>query len=147
MIIRINGDTEILAADIDCYTKIITWCCEEINLSAESIDVIFVDDKTLRDMHKIYLNDDSFTDVMTFNLGDEDAIESEIYISLTRTQEQAIEYQVSLQEEITRLLVHACLHLVGYDDLKTEDQLIMKDRENELVKLAQDQFLDSCQSD
>ena len=143
MEIRINGDIEIISDDLGTYTRLIEWCCTEIALEVSSIDVIIVDDKTLREMHKIYLNDDSNTDVMTFNLGEGEEIESEIYISLPRALEQAEEYNVSLAEEMTRLLIHACLHLAGFDDLNDTDLKIMKDRENELVGFARSKFLNS----
>lgn len=141
MEIRINGDIENISDDLDIYTSIVEWCCNETDLKVSSIDVIIVDDRTLRELHKIYLNDDTNTDVMTFNLGDEEEIESEIYISLPRARAQAKEYNIDLSEEMTRLLIHACLHLAGFDDQNDEDRQIMKERENELVVKARGQFL------
>ena len=143
MEIRINGEIESISDDLDIYTGVVRWCSDKIDLKVSSIDVIIVDDKTLRELHKIYLNDDSNTDVMTFNLGDEDEIESEIYISLPRAQEQAEEFHVSFQEEMIRLLIHACLHLAGYDDLNETDRKTMKDQENELVENARIKYINS----
>jgi rRNA maturation RNase YbeY len=84
-------------------------------------------------MHGEYLNDPSKTDVMTFNLGD-DEIEGEIYISYDRAVEQAKENQVDIFNEITRLVIHGLLHLAGYDDNAEADRAVMKKLENELVE-------------
>jgi len=114
-------------------TKIIQNTCSEIKLNAKSCVFIFVNDETLAEMHAQYLNDPSPTDVITFNLGDEQ-VEGEIYISTDRAQAQAKQYNVSYREEIIRLIVHGLLHLVGYDDINETDRVEMKKVENRLVK-------------
>ena len=103
-----------------------------IDLKADSIACIFVDDKFLADMHGHYLADPDKTDVITFNLGD-DTVEGEIYISYERAFEQAAAFNVSFEEEVTRLVIHGLLHLAGYDDLLEPDRIKMKNAENELL--------------
>ena len=141
MEIRISGDIEDIADDIDLYSKIISWTCIRLKLQPSSIDVILVDDTTLRELHKIYLDDDSNTDVMTFNLGEDDSIEGEIYISLPRVYEQSQEYNVTYQEELVRILIHACLHLAGYDDLEDDQRMQMKLEEDKLFNEARAEYL------
>ncbi len=114
-------------------TDIVQTTCKEISLKALSCHFIFVDDKTLAEMHGQYLDDPTPTDVITFDLGDEQ-IEGEIYISTERAQEQAKEYSVSYREEITRLIVHGLLHLAGYNDIDEADRIEMKKVENQLVE-------------
>jgi rRNA maturation RNase YbeY len=94
---------------------------EGIIEAAKEISIIFVDDDYLRKLHKDYLNDDSYTDVMSFNLNDDDQIEGEIYISVDRAKHHANKFNVSDSSEIARLIIHGILHLKGYDDA-TEDQ-------------------------
>lgn len=116
-------------------TQLVSLCqriSSEIRLQAVSCTVIFVDDPTLQKMHAEYLNDPEPTDVITFDLGDE-AVEGEIYISVDRAREQAAFYQVSLQQEISRLIIHGLLHLKGYDDREEPDRLKMKNIEDRLV--------------
>jgi len=114
--------------------SIILSTCTEINLSAKSCTFVFVDDKTLAVMHGQYLKDASVTDVITYSLGNDDDIEGEIYISTERAQEQAKQFGVSYQEEITRLVIHGLLHLAGYDDIDENDHAKMKEVENMLVE-------------
>lgn len=112
--------------------KTIELISAEISLNAESLTYIFVTDKYLAEMHDRYLNDPDKTDVITFNLGDE-KIEGEIYISYERAVEQAKEFAVTFDEEVTRLMIHGLLHLAGYNDIDENDQIKMKTIENNLV--------------
>jgi probable rRNA maturation factor len=101
-------------------------------LDMSSCHVIFINDEILRGMHEKYLNDPDFTDVMTFNLGD-DAVEGEIYISYDRVKENAVVFDVSIENEIIRNMIHGLLHLKGYKDKNESDRIIMKKKEDELV--------------
>ena len=111
----------------------ITNVCDEIGLRAESVDIIFVDDETLKNMHAEYLDDPTYTDVITFDLGEE-ASEGELYISLERAQDQADTYNVPYFTEIKRLIIHGILHLKGYDDIDETKRAEMKTVENRLVE-------------
>jgi len=111
---------------------IVKHVSQDVDLKADSISYIFVDDNYLAEMHDRYLDDPHKTDVMTFNLGEDD-IEGEVYISYERALEQAKRFNVSFEEEITRLLIHGLLHLAGYDDLEKDDRDKMKEVENSLL--------------
>lgn len=140
MQIRIHNAEKNQQLSEEQLTKIYSWACSEINLEAESIDFIFVYDSVLKDMHDKYLNDPTFTDVITFNLG-EGNIEGEIYISVDRARDQAPEYNVSFPEEIYRLGIHGLLHLKGYDDNTEKARIEMKAVENDLVDQIKEKFL------
>jgi probable rRNA maturation factor len=118
----------------DQIKNIIQNTCNKIGLKAKSCHFIFVDDPTLAEMHGQYLNDPTPTDVITFDLGD-DEVEGEIYISIDRAQAQAKAFNASYKEEITRLIVHGLLHLAGYDDIEESDRVKMKEVENRLVEI------------
>jgi len=134
MEVRIEGDTGPLGDSLEIMLKIVDWACLHLKLQAKSVDVILVDDKTLRELHKIYLDEDTFTDVMTFNLGEDTEIEGEIYISIDRATEQAGEFGIAIEEELARLMIHGCLHLAGYDDQTETDQQKMKRIEDKYVR-------------
>ncbi|MGD9898144.1 MAG: rRNA maturation RNase YbeY [Calditrichaceae bacterium] len=114
--------------------------CSELEFSGGSCNFIFVDDSTLSKMHDTFLNDPEPTDVITFDLGD-DEIEGEVYISFERAIEHADFYSVSPEEEIVRLMIHGLLHLKGYDDRSEDDQSEMKTVENHLVGIVKSQVL------
>lgn len=105
---------------------------QKIELELYHCQIIFTDDETLRKMHQDYLDDPNYTDIITFNLGDT-RIEGEIYISYDRAVENAKKYNVTVKNEIYRILIHGLLHLKGYDDIENTDRTIMKQKENELL--------------
>lgn len=141
MVIRVHSED----FEIDHYhatlSAVIEWICKKLKLKVRSIDLIFISDNELKDMHQKYLGDDSYSDVMTFNLSDNQFIESEIYVSLERAKIQAAQFTVSLINEICRLCIHACLHLAGFDDQYPEGQILMKRKEDSYIKEVENRFL------
>jgi len=137
---EIYGDQPEIKKNHAILQKITNWSCEKLKLPAAYLAIIFTDDEQLRQMHDQYLNDNTYTDVMTFNLGDEASIEGEIYISLDRARAQSEAYHVNLMEEVSRLIIHGVLHLAGWDDLDPADRRKMKTREDGLVAEAREVF-------
>ena len=119
--------------------NIIRFVSGKINLHAESCDIILIDDDTLRSMHEHYLSDPEYTDVMTFNLGEED-IEGEIYISIDRIIDNADFYKVSINNEFIRTLIHGLLHLSGQNDKTEAERSKMRLEENRYIELIQSEL-------
>ena len=97
-----------------------------------SFNVIIVDNDYIWKLNKEYRKIDRPTDVITFALEDHEDIKYEdfrllgdIYISLDKAKEQAIEYGHSFKREICFLAVHGFLHLLGYDHMELEEEEIM----------------------
>ncbi|TFH01150.1 MAG: rRNA maturation RNase YbeY [Calditrichales bacterium] len=140
MHIHLHNETELTDDNQNAIVNLAEWICSELRLPILSVDLIFVDDDTLRSMHASFLQDETFTDVMTFNLGEADQIEGEIYISPDRAAENAKTYGVSLSNELFRLVIHACLHLAGYDDKSDDLRAVMKEREDYFLSQASELF-------
>jgi len=117
------------------------WFCNEIKLPIITLDIIFTHDENLRNLHEKYLDDEDYTDVMTFNLGNNNAIEGEIYISSERARENSLKFEVTLELEICRLIIHACLHLAGYKDNNELNRYHMKEKEDYFLFLLSNKFL------
>jgi probable rRNA maturation factor len=84
-------------------------------VSNAAVQLNFVDEKTIRQLHKIYFNDSEATDVITFPLVGP-GLFGEIYVCLEVAQAQAQRYAVPLDTELARLALHGVLHLLGFDD-------------------------------
>lgn len=97
------------------------------------LTVIIVDDPYIRRLNQTYRHLDRATDVLSFGMdepGDETGdLLGEVYLSIDRAYEQAIRFDVSLDDELRRLTVHGCLHLLGYDHHRTADRMIMRQKE------------------
>ncbi len=100
------------------------------------INIIYVDDKKIKDLNTKYLNHNWTTDVIAFNLSEnEKLLEGEIYISVDTARTQAKEFGVSLTNEILRLAVHGTLHLLGYTDETSNKKDLMHSLEDKYIKL------------
>lgn len=63
----------------------------------------------------------------------------DIAIAFETCAREALENHVSVQDHVTHLIVHGCLHLLGYDHIKDIDAEIMEDLEiKALAKLGID---------
>ena len=82
-----------------------------------------------------HFNEDYFTDVIAFRLNQysEPIIEGEVYISLPRAKENAKIFEEPYKKEVTRLIVHGCLHLIGVKDKTISEKKIMTDLENNIL--------------
>jgi len=131
MVIKINISNNYPHFQIQnsAATALVKHVLRDEGLAAPEISVILIDDEYLRKLHRDFLNDDTFTDVMTFNLGGEDDIEGEIYISVDRAKRYAMEFNVLPEEEIARLIIHGLLHLNGFDDQTVEEREKMREME------------------
>ena len=108
--------------------------CENILMDSKqdeaSITFIFSNDDKLRKLKKEYFGEDVFTDTISFNLEEEsDPIEGEVYISLERVSENAHTFQQDFITEYKRVIIHGCLHLLGYNDELPEDKTKMTELE------------------
>ena len=112
--------------------------CENIlmdsNHDEASITFIFSNDDKLRKLKKEYFGEDVFTDTISFNLEEEsDPIEGEVYISLERVSENAHTFQQDFITEYKRVIIHGCLHLLGYNDELPEDKTKMTELEEKYL--------------
>ena len=101
---------------------------------ADNINVVLVGDDYILDVNRKFLNHHYKTDVISFNLSENEIIDGEIYISVDRAKVQARRYKVSLEKEVLRLIVHGVLHLTGWDDKTRSQKLRMRKSEDEFIK-------------
>ena len=107
----------------------------DLDFELESLEINIVSQKSIHELNKKYLSHDFTTDIITFNYSGENYnLDGEVFVSLEDACENAVKYKVSLQMELTRLIIHGILHLLGYDDIRENDKKKMKRLENRLVK-------------
>ena len=96
----------------------------------------FCSDDQLLDINKQRLGHDFYTDIVTFPLNDcETVLSSEFCISVDRIKENAATFSRSYESELHRVIIHGVLHLIGFDDHTDEDEQLMREKEEEALKL------------
>lgn len=126
--------------DYSILNKVLKRTLKLENVNNAYFDVILVDEKTIQDINRDYRKIDKVTDVISFAFEDNDKKEynktrilGEIYICIPRMMEQAKEYGHSETRELAFLGVHGLLHLLGYDHMKKEDEIVMFAKQEEVL--------------
>ncbi len=87
-----------------------------------SLAIIFTNNYHIKKINKEFLNHNYTTDVIAFSLGKDCGIDAEIYINLDAARKQAKEYMVSYSNEVSRLIIHGLLHIIGYNDATSDEK-------------------------
>jgi probable rRNA maturation factor len=94
------------------------------------ISLAIVDDPTIHQINKQFLEHDEPTDVISFLLEqDGDRLDGDILISADTAAHSADEYSWNLADELLLYTIHGMLHLVGYDDLVPAKKRQMRQKE------------------
>ena len=145
------SDVELEAEMIQNLTSIsknvIEKCYDVENLIDKNLmlNIIFTNNKNIQEINKEYRNIDKSTDVLSFPMFEKEEIEErqaddnidilgDIIISLETVKLQAEEYGHSFERELSYMLVHGFYHLMGYDHMNDEDKLIMREKEEGILK-------------
>lgn len=94
------------------------------------ISFIFCSDEQLLEINQTYLKHFYYTDVITFNYNNNDVISGDIYVSIDRILENSGIFGVTFEMELYRVMVHAVLHLLGFEDKTPGDKRKMTEMEN-----------------
>ena len=105
------------------------------------VSLSFVDNEEIRNLNRDFRNIDRVTDVLSFPMLSDDEFDIEyeeeslgdIVISIQRADEQAEEFDHSLEREICFLVCHSMFHLLGYDHMEEEEAKDIHRREEEVL--------------
>lgn len=109
---------------------------EKEGLELGFISISLCSDKHLLKINKSALQHDYYTDIITFQLNEEnEALEGDLYISIDRVKDNAKSLKIKWEDELKRVLVHGVLHLCGYKDKTKKESELMRKKENEYLSL------------
>jgi rRNA maturation RNase YbeY len=103
--------------------------------TVSNLSYVFTSDRHLQVINKEFLNHDSYTDIITFDLSEGTEVVGEIYISVERVRENALTYNTTFKREMLRVIFHGGLHLCGYRDKKKSEITTMREKEEEYLRL------------
>ncbi len=93
--------------------------------------------RKIKTLNHRFRNRNEPTDVLSFPLGESlptgERVLGDIVISLEKAQQQAKQTGKRFEEEVTRLLIHGILHLLGYDHERSQkDAKIMRNMDKKI---------------
>ena len=126
--------------EIDILNDYVKYLVNKLELENCEFNIIIVNNERIHEINREYRNVDRVTDVISFAMEDNMDIKYEdfrllgdIYISLDKCYEQALEYGHSNVREICFLATHGILHLLGYDHMVSDEEEEMFGLQNELL--------------
>lgn len=108
------------------------------------LSLLFTDDKHIAELNYRFLKREGPTNVLAFPMRDSDhagpdiPMLGDIVISLDAAMRDAKSLGETLDETISRLLVHGLLHLFGYDHEKSEEEARRMDEETDRILTLMD---------
>ena len=133
---------EIVFEDVDAvsfeHSSILDWYSKVANQEEKvlgDLTIIFCSDDYLLEVNREHLNHDYYTDIITFDYSDFPTVSGDLFISVDRVKENAIDFNASFEHELHRVIIHGFLHLCGYFDKTNEDELLMRSKENQALSL------------
>ena len=146
--IEIANNQSRLTLDEDYLRLVVSQTLSAEEVSGATISIAILDNPSIHNLNREYLQHDYETDVLSFLLeesggtdnsqaprGSKKQIDGEIIASADYAADQAAIYQWEPLSELTLYIVHGLLHLCGYDDLSEEELPVMRARERDIMGL------------
>ena len=114
--------------DYKYLDDVINHTLDKLNVEKACLSIIFIDDTEMHELNKKYRGINRTTDVLIFALEDNNTFPlpirelGDIFVSIPKMQAQAVEYEHSEKRELSFLVCHGLLHLLGYDHTKSKEE-------------------------
>ena len=133
--IRIHSDIEYKIPKKSRCISIINNIFRSEKIDLFNINIIFTSDIFVSDLKKKFFSKNQWTDVIAFPMHDknDESIEGDIYISMPTAKENAEKYNQPYEKEVARLIIHGCLHLLGYNDNTKKQKYDMSNLEESFL--------------
>ncbi|GAA4761370.1 MULTISPECIES: rRNA maturation RNase YbeY [Flavobacterium] len=133
--ISYNYEIDFLISNEEEYTSWIENVVKSEGKTLGELSYIFCDDEYLLEINQQYLDHDTLTDIISFDYTEGDIISGDIFISVERVKDNALDFNVSFEDELKRVIIHGVLHYCGYKDKSESDELLMRSKEEEKIKM------------
>jgi len=137
--IEIINNQNIISIDQAYLLTLTKSILQLLKRNRATLNILIVDNKAIHEINNQFLEHDFPTDVITFPMNDDSllseqqSLAGEIVISAEMAKETAETVGWSEVNELSLYLIHALLHLCGYDDLNEQDQILMRKKEKEVL--------------
>ena len=102
------------------------------------LNLVFVDDKSIKEINKEFRKKNKSTDVLTFvnsikNNKNKNETYCDIFFAAETIKTDAKNNFINFYDHITHLIIHCFLHVNGYDHKKESDFIKMKNLEEKIL--------------
>jgi len=133
--IEFNYETDFKLEDESKITDWISDVIESRGFTEGELNYIFCDDAYLLKLNVEFLDHDTLTDIISFDYTLGKLISGDIFISVERVRENALEFAQTFENELNRVIIHGILHYLGFKDKSKDDKLIMRKEEDACLQL------------
>ena len=133
--INFNYETDFALPNEEGISQWISKVISSENKKEGEINYIFCDDDYLHKLNMEHLGHDTLTDIISFDYSLGNELHGDVFISVERVKDNALDYKVTFDEELQRVLVHGILHYCGYKDKTDADVLLMRTKEDEKITM------------
>jgi probable rRNA maturation factor len=119
--------------------SLMTFAFKKLELHSDcELNMLFVDDEEMTELHIKWMNEGGTTDVLSFPMDMPESKEQavtlgDIVISPRVAADQAKNAGHSVEHEIFILATHGLLHILGYDHVELADEVIMFELQESIV--------------
>lgn len=133
--IDFNYETDFELSDEAKYAGWISDVIASEGKKEGEISYIFCDDEYLLQINQQHLDHDTLTDIISFDYTIGNEISGDIFISIERVKDNALDFDVPFSEELLRVMSHGILHYCGYKDKGDNEEKLMRSKEEEKIAL------------
>ena len=136
--ISFNYETQFQLSNETIFEQWIKETIQNEGCSLGDINYIFCDDDYLHKINVEFLDHDTLTDIISFDYSVGKQLHGDIYISVERVEDNAKDFKVDFDVELSRVIIHGILHYCGYKDKTNEDAKVMRAKEEQYMKVLVD---------
>ncbi|MCL4131084.1 UNVERIFIED_CONTAM: hypothetical protein GTU68_042376 [Idotea baltica] len=128
--ITFNYETDFILDEEIIISNWVTKVIVSEGFKEGEITYVFCNDDYLNKLNVEFLKHDTLTDIISFDYCMGKVIQGDIFISIERVMENAIDFDNSFDTELRRVIIHGILHYCGYNDKTSIEQSVMREKEN-----------------
>ena len=128
--IKFNYTTGFVLQNEKSINKLMVFLSSKEDVTISKLLYHFVSKTKITEINKTHLSHNYSTDVITFDYSNGNTIIAEAFICPEEVLSNAEHFSQSLEDEVVRVVVHALLHLCGYDDKTKAGSAEMRAKED-----------------
>lgn len=125
--IEVANEQTLLDIDKSLLKKVARRVLTDHGVNLCEVSIAVVNNETIHALNRQYLQHDYATDALSFVFEkDENSLTGEVIVSAEMAIDRCQEFRWQAENELLLYVVHALLHLVGYDDQDAKNRVEMK---------------------